>query len=58
MLEVHIFLLSNAEHTYSDLERRRQKIEMTAGALEEQKFEKVLYTYKQVNVHKLSIVQL
>ena len=36
------------EKEYSDLESSGQKIEMAATALENQKLEKVLYTYKQV----------
>ena len=41
-------LFFSPENEYSDLESSGQKIEMAATALENQKLEKVLYTYKQV----------
>jgi hypothetical protein len=41
-------LAFDVENEFNDLDERRQKIERAAEVLEAKKFEKVLYTYKQV----------
>jgi hypothetical protein len=44
------------DEEYFDLEARLKKIQAAAAALEEQKLEKLLYTYKQVKAVYNSLV--